>query len=324
MNKKIITVKQDISDLVVNSFSDKLSGSDIRRFQYYKWSGEETPTGIIVFSHGLIEYGKVYEEVAKSFIKAGFVVYAIDHIGHGGTVKSPKAVANWEEKSFTKCSYNLHVLINKAQTDYPNLPVFVIGNDVGYLIAFKMLSKFDTNIAGLVCSGVHGSIDSLRWLRFRARVERILHFNEKKSKHMANIINRKYNRWNIFGYNQYDWITSDESIIEKLQKDKKCNFVYTVDFYFFYFKAILKFYRKKKLKIIKDKKIPILVVGGTADAVNKFGKGVLAYSSYLKSYGFKNVKKQIYEGSRHYLFLDSSKYHLINDIINWTNDVVNK
>lgn len=323
MSKKIVTIKQDVSDLVINSFSEKISGADVRRFQYYKWVGEEAPTGIIVFSHGLIEYGKIYEDVAKSFIKAGFVVYAIDHIGHGNTVKSSKSAANWEKKSFTKCSYNLHILITKAQTDYPNIPTFVIGNDVGFLIAFKALAKFQTSITGLVCCGVHGSIDSLRWLRFRATIERMLHFNEKKSNHMANIINRKYNRWNLFGYNQYDWITSDENMINKLQNDKKCNFVYTVDFYYFYFKAILKFYRKKKLKEV-NKKTPILLVGGSADAVNKFGKGVLAYSSYLKSFGFKNVKKQIYEGSRHYLFLDSAKYNLINDIIHWTNNTTKK
>ncbi len=316
MDKEIITIKQDTSDVHVNFEEGRRSGADMSRFQYYKWYGDEPARGVIVYSHGLIEYGKVFESAAPNFIKNGFMVYALDHLGHGKTPKDKKYKANWDSKSMTKCAFNLHALIYKIKTDYPDLPVYVIGYDFGSIAALRMLGKFKTKIDGFVFTGMHPSIGTIKRLRFEATLVRILRPNNVPTEHMAHFVNKKYNAHNLFGYNEFDWITSVEANLKKLDNDKNCNFVYIVDFYHFFFKAYLRFYKKRFIRDV-DRNIPIFVAGGTADSVNKYGRGTISFFSYLKSYKFKNLKRKIYADARHNLFLDVSKDNFIYDIVQW-------
>ena len=89
--------------------------------------------------------------------------------------------------------------------------------------------------------------------------------------------------------------------------------------------CILKFYKNAKKTIGSIKKsTPILIVGGSADSVNNFGRGTLAFASYLKNdFHFNNISTQIYTGARHYIYIDTCKYKLINDIITWNNKIFN-
>ena len=142
MDKDIITIKQDTSDVHVNFEEGRLAGADMSRFQYYKWYGDTPARGIIVYSHGLIEYGKTFESSVPYFVKYNFLVYALDHPGCGKTPKDKKWKSNWEAKSMTKAAFNLHALIYKIRTDYPDLPIYVIGYDFGSIAALRMLGKF--------------------------------------------------------------------------------------------------------------------------------------------------------------------------------------
>lgn len=320
MDKKIVTIKQDVSDVHVNFEEGRISGSDMARFQYYKWWGDEPAKGIVIYSHGLIEYGKVFETAAPAFIKYGYMAYALDHQGHGKTPKDDRKKANWESKSMTKCAFNLHALIYKLRNDYPGLPIYVIGYDFGSIVALRMLEKFKTKIDGLVFTGMHPSLSTIKRLRWESTLIRILKANHVPTEHMAHYVNKKYNSHNLFGYNEFDWITSVEENLHKLDKDKNCCFVYKVDFYYFFFKSYLRFYRKKFINKI-DKNIPIFIAGGTADSVNKYGRGTMAFFSYLKSYKFKNLKRKMYAESRHNLFLDIAKDNFIYDIVQWIEKV---
>ena len=50
-----------------------------------------------------------------------------------------------------------------------------------------------------------------------------------------------------------------------------------------------------------------------------------AVANYLKNtHKFKNVKVQMYAGARHYIYIDTCKYKLINDIIAWNESIFKK
>ena len=69
--------------------------------------------------------------------------------------------------------------------------------------------------------------------------------------------------------------------------------------------------------------MPILVVGGAADSVNNFGRGTLAFANLLKDqYKLRKVNVQMYQGARHYIYIDTCKYKLIDDIISWNEKVL--
>ena len=87
---ELVTRKRDISSLEVEITKEKILGSDARRFQTYRWIGNDTSKGTIIICHGQSEHAFVYDTVAKNFVKEGYAVYALDHIGHGKTVKDKK------------------------------------------------------------------------------------------------------------------------------------------------------------------------------------------------------------------------------------------
>ena len=164
---ELVTRKRDISSLEVEITKEKMLGSDARRFQTYRWIGNDTSKGTIIICHGQSEHAFVYDTVAKNFVKEGYAVYALDHIGHGKTVKDKKKLGLWEENSFTKCAYNIHVLITKAKSEYPDNKITVLGHDLGGTLIFKAISKFGCPVDSIVVSGVHESIFKLRLMKLK-------------------------------------------------------------------------------------------------------------------------------------------------------------
>ena len=323
---ELVTRKRDISSLVVEISKNKILGSDARRFQTYKWIGEDTSKGTIIICHGQSEHSYVYDTVAKNFVKEGYAVYALDHIGHGKTVKDKKKLGLWEKNSFTKCAYNIHVLINQAKTEYPDNKITVLGHDLGGTLALKAISKFNCPVDSLVLSGIHESLFKLKLMKFRFFWLKKFHLDSKPSFVGEKYINRKYNTWFVLGSNDLDWVTSDKEALEAFKEDPNCGFTYTYAYYYYHARSLLKFYKDSKKIFSKiKKKTPILIVGGGADSVNGFGRGTLSFANYLKgTHRFKNVSVQMYPGARHYIYIDTCKYKLINDIITWNESVFTK
>jgi len=322
---ELVTKKRDIASLHVDITKTKILGADARRFQIYKWIGENTSKGTIIISHGQSEHALVYDTVAKNFVKEGYAVYALDHIGHGETIKDIKKLGLWDEKSFTKCAYNLHVLVDLAKTEFPDNKVTVLGHDLGGTISFKTISKFGSKIDALVLSGIHESLFSLKRRKWRFYWAKKFHLDSKPSFSGEKYLNRKFNRWFVFGSNDLDWVTSDKDALKAFKEDPKCGFTYTYAYYYYHVVSLLNFYKDSKKHFSKlSKSMPILVVGGGADSVNGFGRGTLAFANLLKDqYKFKKLSVQMYPGARHYIYIDSCKYKLIDDIINWTDKSLN-
>ncbi|SIL86011.1 Possible lysophospholipase [Mycobacteroides abscessus subsp. abscessus] len=58
-------------------------GADNVRIVYDTWTPEGTPRAAVVLSHGFGEHARRYDHVAQRFNDAGYLVYALDHRGHG-------------------------------------------------------------------------------------------------------------------------------------------------------------------------------------------------------------------------------------------------
>ena len=314
---ELVTKKRDISSLNVEITKTKVMGAEARRFQTYKWIGDETSKGTIIIAHGQSEHALVYDTVAKNFVKEGYAVYALDHIGHGDTIKDKKKLGLWDEKSFTKSAYNIHVLIDMAKKDFPDNKITVLGHDLGGSLIIKAIAKFNSPVDSLVLSGIHESAFKLRLMKWRFFWGKKLHLDSKPSFGGERFINRKYNKWFVFGSNDLDWVTSDKEALAAFKEDPKCGFTYTYAYYYYHVCSLIKFYKGKSIDKLK-KNLPILVVGGSADSVNGFGKGTIAFANYLKKdFKLKKVNVKMYTGARHYIYIDSCKYKLIDDIIRW-------
>jgi alpha-beta hydrolase superfamily lysophospholipase len=112
------------------------------------------PRGIVIISHGLGEHIGRYVEVAKALNKVGFIVYGLDHQGHGRSEGDRLFV-----KKFQDFSEDLLVLTRLAKRENPGLKTFLLSHSMGSAIAIKLLTLAQEEFTAAVISAPAVMID---------------------------------------------------------------------------------------------------------------------------------------------------------------------
>ncbi|CRZ17059.1 alpha/beta hydrolase [Mycolicibacterium neworleansense] len=118
------------------------------RIVYDVWTPDIAPRGVVVLSHGLGEHAGRYHHVAQRFGKAGLVVYALDHRGHGRS--GGKRVYLRDMSEYVG---DFHTLVGIAATEYPALPRLVLGHSMGGGIVFTYGVEYPDEYTAMVLSG---------------------------------------------------------------------------------------------------------------------------------------------------------------------------
>jgi len=108
----------------------------------------EKPKAVMVLAHGFGEHINRYNHVADFFNKNGFSVFGYDRRGHGksegkrGHTSSHDAIVD-----------EIALVINKAKSEFPNLPVVLYGHSQGgHLVLFHLIKR-EPNVDAAVVTG---------------------------------------------------------------------------------------------------------------------------------------------------------------------------
>ncbi|WP_152531651.1 alpha/beta hydrolase [Mycobacterium sp. UM_CSW] len=101
------------------------------RIVYDVWTPEGAPRAVVVLSHGLGEYARRYDYVAKCFGAAGLVTYALDHRGHGRSGGKRMLV-----RDISEYTADFDTLVRIATREHPGLKCIVLGHSMGGGIVF--------------------------------------------------------------------------------------------------------------------------------------------------------------------------------------------
>ncbi len=100
--------------------------SDNQSLYVYKWYETNCDRGIVAIVHGIGEHGFRYNEVAKYFVNAGYIVYAFDYRGHGKSSGT---------RGFVNCYSELlddvDLFINHIRINNPELDIILYGHSLG-------------------------------------------------------------------------------------------------------------------------------------------------------------------------------------------------
>jgi alpha-beta hydrolase superfamily lysophospholipase len=108
----------------------------------------ESPKALVVIAHGLGEHSSRYGHVAARLNEAGYVVYALDHRGHGKTDGTP---GNVDRMAYVRA--DLDTMLTHARGEHPGLPLFVLAHSWGGLVTLDYLvARGESGLAGLVLS----------------------------------------------------------------------------------------------------------------------------------------------------------------------------
>jgi len=125
-----------------------LIGTRSVRLAYGTWLPDAEPRAVVVLVHGMHEHMGRYVHVIDALTQHGYAVYGQDHRGHGES----QGVRGFVER-FDYLVDDLHLLVSKAHTTHPQLPLFMVGHSMGGLIAVRYALQHQANLTGLIVSG---------------------------------------------------------------------------------------------------------------------------------------------------------------------------
>lgn len=285
-------------------YFDSQCGEARVRYLTWKNSNNKKPVGIYLLAHGIGEHIDRYDEFARFLADKGFVVYGEDHLGHGKTAATKADIGLTPKDGDFYIVEDMHVLQNIATTEYPDLPVFLLGHSMGSFIAKVYTCKYGDELKAAVYCGSGHFPAFLKLLK--APVKALLNIAPNVRFNMpANMVVN----W---------WLSVDRGNRREYLKDELNASVYSLalirDAAMLGVDSCVNGWNKN---LRKD--LPILIISGSMDPVGLFGIGVNAMERSLKREGQKDVKKILYRPYRHEILRERGcKNKVYDDVYAWT------
>lgn len=291
---------------------------------WYKWEprGKEAK-GVIQIAHGMTETALRYDYFAERLSDEGFVVYANDHRGHGYTAKCIEELGYVaDSEGFNLKVRNMKQLTDMIKKENDDLPIILFGHSMGSFLSQKYVQLYGGEINGLILSGSNGKPYAYTKLGIVvSKIEMMLRGRKAKSKLMDKLSFGNFNSTFKPNRTQYDWLCSVEEEVDKYISDDRCGFICTTSFYYDLLKGIHDIHKKGNNEKVPEY-LPIYIFSGDKDPVGYFGKGVMNLYNGYKGSGVKSVKCKLYKEGRHEMLNEHNKDEVIEDILNWINEVM--
>lgn len=274
---------------------------------------------VLQLSHGMCEYVRRYEPMAKFYASHGIALAGNDHLGHGDTA-SPEEYGHYGE---TGGRYyllqDLHRMNELIHEEFPGLPVFLYGHSMGSIFARWYAERWPDTISGLIISGTAGPRllnvigQGIATLLAAVRGARTV------SPFMVRANTGTYCKRIPGAKSPNAWLTRDEAVVQAYDADPLCIFSFTVGSYREMLGAINHVNRSRWAQAL-NKDLPILLISGDADPVGDYGAGVRKVWAMLGDAGIRDLTCQIYEGARHELHNETNREEVFDYVLTWLED----
>jgi alpha-beta hydrolase superfamily lysophospholipase len=112
------------------------------------WLPDAEPRAVILLVHGLSEHSGRYQHVAGRLVEQGYVVYALDHRGHG---KSDGLRSHFD--TFDQPVNDLKQYFDSVKAANSGKKIFIYGHSMGSLVTLAFLLRYQQEITGAIISG---------------------------------------------------------------------------------------------------------------------------------------------------------------------------
>ncbi len=269
--------------------------------------------GVVQIVHGMCEYKERYEGFIDYLTQNGYVVFAHDHRGHGGSVTANENLGYFGDKKGEAIVDDAALVTDEIRRLYPGLSVTLFGHSMGSLVVRAYIQKYEEKIDKLIVCGspsknslagfglmLNGVISAFRGKKYRSRL-------------MANASTGGGDD-KFPGEGKNAWLTRDKTVVEKYNADEKCNFVFSCNGFSNLLHLVKNAYKKKKYPA-KHSDLPIFFMAGADDPVIGNEKKWLAAQQFLRDVGYKNVTGKSYPKMRHEILNELGKEEVYADAL---------
>lgn len=269
--------------------------------------------GVVQIVHGMCEYKERYEGFIDYLTQNGYIVFAHDHRGHGGSVTANVNLGYFGDKKGEAIVDDAALVTDEIRRLYPGLSVTLFGHSMGSLVVRAYIQKYEEKIDKLIVCGspsknslagvglmLNGVISAFRGKKYRSRL-------------MANASTGGGDD-KFPGEGKNAWLTRDKTVVEKYNADEKCNFVFSCNGFSNLLHLVKNAYKKKKYPA-KHSDLPIFFMAGVDDPVIGSEKKWLAAQQFLRDVGYKNVTGKLYPKMRHEILNELGKEEVYADAL---------
>jgi len=290
---------------------------DKQNLFYRLWSQTEKPKGVFMIMHGMVEHTARYDEFAKFLNKNGYIVFAWDLRGHGKTVGEVDKVGKYAGDIFGDSVKDAIFFADMLLETY-NLPLIVLGHSFGSFLLQSFIEKYNKySLAIFTGSANMQKGGNLGMGLMVAKMTRLFFGKDAPAKAVYNLSFKAYGK----NFKNGNWLTRDETIWEKYNKDAFCGNVCSANFYCSMFENLKKVYITANLNQI-DKTKPILIASGALDPVGKQGLLSARLKELYDSQGVENVQFKLFKDCRHEILNETNKVEIWEYILNFCNSFV--
>ena len=282
--------------------------------EYTAEGGTQTNAkGVVQIVHGMCEYKERYEDFIDYLTQNGYIVFAHDHRGHGGSVTANENLGYFGDKKGEAIVDDAALVTDEIRRLYPGLSVTLFGHSMGSLVVRAYIQKYEEKIDKLIVCGspsknslagfglmLNGVISAFRGEKYRSRL-------------MANASTGGGDD-KFPGEGKNAWLTRDKTVVEKYNADEKCNFVFSCNGFSNLLHLVKNAYKKKKYPA-KHSDLPIFFMAGADDPVIGSEKKWLAAQQFLRDVGYKNVTGKSYPKMRHEILNELGKEEVYADAL---------
>ena len=295
------------------------STDGVHEIRAVRWAPKGKPRAAVQLVHGIAEHILRYEDFARFLAERGFLVTGNDHLGHGGSCKSPEEQGFFKESGgWDAVVADVRRLYDETRAAYPDIPYFILGHSMGSFILRTFLIRYNkAPLAGAIISGTGyyaPPVSKMGEMLSAFEVRR--HGPRGTSSVFQALSSKPYNKRFRPNRTAFDWLSRDERVVDKYIADSACGFAPSSSMVRDMMGGV-GFICSGKNVAEMEKALPILFVSGEEDPVGSYGKGVKKVYEMFLAAGCSDVTLKLYPGGRHEMLNELNRDEVYHDLLAW-------
>lgn len=301
-------------------YIDSVDG--IHMLHGYRWfNPEKKYIGVLLLTHGMLEYIERYQELAEYMASAGYFVAGHDHLGHGDSVKDTTELGYVGKQGAVVWLKDMERVRKMAVSYAPKVPCILLGHSMGSYLVRRYLIYNGDRVDGAVIMGTgHQSTALVKVGLLFTYLSMIRRGSKGHSPILNNFTCSGFAKRYPDNAHTGSWMSRDPQVLNQALQDERMNFEFSLNAFKALFETIEEVLDKKRVARM-PKVLPLLILSGDEDPVGDNGKGIRRFEKMLKKIGMKNVSCKLYPKNRHELIHDLDKEQVFRDILQWCNTI---
>jgi alpha-beta hydrolase superfamily lysophospholipase len=279
-----------------------VDGSDGSPLVGYRWAADAPQRGVVVLAHGLGEHSLRYRRVAEALAAVGFDVVAVDHRGHGATIRRDEERGSFGPGGFGAVVDDFDRVVEQAAAARPGVPVVALGHSLGSFVVQTYLLDHSERLDAAVLSG-SAALDELAVLLDPTAEIDLAMFNAPFQPARTD----------------FDWLSRDPAEVDAYIADPLCGFGLDPVGVASLKAAAPRTGDAAAVAAIREG-FPVYILSGSADPIHAnlawLDKLVARYTE-----AGLDVTARYYEGGRHEMFNETNRDEVVANLIAWLDQV---